>query len=93
MSSLKFVLSAALLGLSGFVVAQSNEKTNSKSGDYHFTPVIELGSTPVKNQYKSSTCWSFSAESMLESEVLRSGKGPIDLSGMWIVRMRILKKQ
>lgn len=92
MSSHKFIFSLAFIGLCGLVSAQSNEKTNSKTGDYHFTPVIELGSTPVKNQYKSSTCWSFSAESMLESEVLRLGKGPIDLSEMWIVRNAYYEK-
>jgi bleomycin hydrolase len=61
--------------------AQEGEK---KEG-YKFTLVKELPATPVKNQYKSSTCWSFSSISFLESELLRQGKGEYDLSEMFIV--------
>jgi bleomycin hydrolase len=42
--------------------------------------------TPVKNQARSSTCWSYSALSFFESELLRMGKPEYDLSEMWIVR-------
>ena len=53
---------------------------------YKFTEDIRLKDTPVKNQYRSGTCWSFSAISFLESELLRMGKGEFDLSEMWAVR-------
>ena len=53
---------------------------------YKFTEDIRLRTTPVKNQYRSGTCWSFSAISFLESELLRMGKGEFDLSEMWAVR-------
>lgn len=53
---------------------------------YKFTEDIRLKTTPVKNQYRSGTCWSFSAISFLESELLRMGKGEFDLSEMWAVR-------
>ena len=53
---------------------------------YRFTMVKSLPATPVKNQYQTSTCWSFSSISLLESELLRSGKGEFDLSDMFIVR-------
>lgn len=46
----------------------------------------QLPVTPVKNQYKTSTCWSFSVLSMLESELLLQGKDTLDLSEMFIVR-------
>ncbi len=49
-----------------------------------FTDVKVLPSTPVKDQASTSTCWDFSALSMLESELLRMGKGEYDLSEMWI---------
>lgn len=53
---------------------------------YTFNVVKENPITPVKNQSSSSTCWSFSGVSFLESELLRMGKGEFDLSEMYIVR-------
>lgn len=48
--------------------------------------------TSVKDQYLSSTCWSFSSCSLLESEMLRLGKGNIDLSEMFIARYSMKRK-
>jgi bleomycin hydrolase len=53
---------------------------------YKFTPLKVLDVTSVKNQYNSSTCWSFSVISMLESELLKLNKGNYDLSEMFIIR-------
>jgi bleomycin hydrolase len=53
---------------------------------YKFTPLKVLDATSVKNQYNSSTCWSYSVISMLESELLRLNKGNYDLSEMFIIR-------
>lgn len=53
---------------------------------YQFTNVKELKVTPVKDQYRSGTCWSFSTIAFLESELLRMGKPEFDLSEMWSVR-------
>lgn len=55
------------------------------AGGYTFTMQKQLAATPVKNQNKTNTCWSFSAISMLESELLKAGKGEYDLSEMFIV--------
>lgn len=48
--------------------------------------------TPVKNQGNTGTCWSFSAASFLESELLRMGKPAVDLSEMFFVRKIYLDK-
>ena len=61
-------------------------KTNKKNGGFIFTPEKELTYTSVKNQYKSSTCWSYSTLSFLESEMVRMGKPVVDLSEMFVVR-------
>ncbi len=53
---------------------------------YTFTVVKENPITPIKDQANSGTCWSFSGLSMIESELLRMGKGTFDLSEMYIVR-------
>jgi len=42
--------------------------------------------TSVKNQADTSTCWCFATNSFLEAELLRKGKGEIDLSEMFVVR-------
>jgi bleomycin hydrolase len=59
---------------------------------YVFTMKKDLPCTPVKNQNATSTCWCFSGISMLESELLRIGKKPYDLSEMYIVRHTYEKK-
>jgi bleomycin hydrolase len=64
---------------------------NGQDG-YIFTTKKDLACTPVKNQSSSSTCWCFSGISMFESELLRMGKKPFDLSEMYIVRHTYEKK-
>jgi len=56
-----------------------------KSG-YTFTDKIDIEVTPVKDQHRSGTCWSFASVSFLEAELIRTGKGIYDLSEMYPVR-------
>ena len=42
-----------------------------KAPEYTFTTVKENPITSIKNQYRSGTCWCFSALSFLESEAIR----------------------
>jgi bleomycin hydrolase len=81
----KFYFIFAIL-FSFFIVANSQTIANKKNGGFTFTPEKEINYTSVKNQYKSSTCWSFSTLSFLESELARMGKPMIDLSEMFVVR-------
>lgn len=64
----------------------------SQDAGYIFTMKKDLACTPVKNQNATSTCWCFSGISMLESELLRMGRKPMDLSEMYIVRHTYEKK-
>ena len=50
-----------------------------------FTTVVENPITSIKNQNRSSTCWSYSALGYIESELLRLGKGEYDLAEMFVV--------
>lgn len=76
---MKKVLVGALLFACAFsTVAQD-------SSEYVFTPIKELKITPVKNQNRTGTCWSFSGQGFLEAELLRQGKGEFDLSEMFVV--------
>lgn len=68
------------------VFAQEAKDSDKKDEGYKFTEVTTIKVTPVKDQYRSGTCWSFAGLGFLESELLRMGKGEHDLSEMWIVR-------
>ena len=79
----------AALAFSGAQAQQRPSAVNPK--DYTFTVVKENPITPVKNQYRSGTCWCFSALSFLESEVIKAKglKDPAlypDFSEMFVVR-------
>ena len=77
----KVLLCAALSVCSLSLIAQDTKKEEG----FVFTTVKEAPTTSVKNQNRSSTCWSFSALGFLESELLRQGKGAHDLSEMFVV--------
>ena len=72
--------------------AQPSINTNKKNGGYTFTISKMIDCTPVKNQFKSGTCWVFSTNSFLESEIMRLGNGKIDLSEMYVVRNMYIQK-
>lgn len=80
----KIIVSALLLAMV-LPSVDAKDKKKEKEEGYVFTPVKELKITPIKNQNRSGTCWSFSAVAFLESELLRMGKGEYDLSEMFIV--------
>ncbi len=67
------------------VIAQ-DKKEEKKPEGYKFTDVINLDITPVKDQNRAGTCWSYSANSFFEQEMLRMGKPATDLSEMFVVR-------
>ena len=53
--------------------------------EYEFTTIKENPVTSIKNQYRSGTCWCFSALSFVESEILRTKGIEVDLSEMFVV--------
>ena len=80
----------ATLGLLSFNV--SAQDTPKAEEGFIFTTVKENPITSVKNQNRSSTCWSFSALGFLESELLRMGKGEYDLSEMFVVHHTMMDR-
>ena len=54
--------------------------------------IKKIPSTPVRDQNKTSTCWSFSGISLIETELIRMKKGEYDLSEMYIVRYNYERK-
>lgn len=87
---MKRVLLSCLL-LPSLVFAQDDlikkiEGNKSDSNKYVFTVVKNIENTSVKNQASSGTCWSYSTNSFLESEMIRMGKEPIDLAEIFTAR-------
>ena len=67
------------------VALMVSASAQEKSG-YQFTDGTLVKTTSVKNQFRSGTCWCFSALSFIENEVMRAGGEELYLSEMWIVR-------
>jgi bleomycin hydrolase len=64
-----------------------NHTTNQEGSQYKFEKIAHLDATPVQSQGNTGTCWSFSALSFFESELIRKGmKDAPVLSEMFIVR-------
>ena len=71
----------------GFAFISISQTKNAEDSKYTFKKIYHLDNTPVESQGNAGTCWSFSALSFLESELMRLGKKkPSELSEMYIVR-------
>lgn len=88
----KLALSIALV-LPLFSFAQDDlinrikdNKSDSAKKKFEFKHIINLETTDVKNQGKSGTCWSYSTNSFLESEMIRMGKKPVDIAEIYTAR-------
>lgn len=81
-----------VLGLFSLQLYAQDTLKNRDDGQYFFEEIKNLETTQVENQYRTGTCWSFSALSFVESELIRKGKGNHELSEMYIVRMAYADK-
>ena len=63
-----------------------SQYTNIEGSKYELTKIYHFEPSTVLSQGKTSTCWSFSCLSFLESELMRMGKSSVNLSEMYIVR-------
>jgi bleomycin hydrolase len=57
----------------------------SQNENDEFTILKEIKHTPVLDQGRTGTCWSFATTSFLESEIMRMGFPETDLSEMYFV--------
>lgn len=99
----KFILRSFFIYAIGFLslnaTAQDNlinsltkNQSEISKQSFSFTPIINLSNTSIKNQGSSGTCWSYSTNSFLESEMIKAGKPAVDLSEMFIVRNTYVEK-
>ena len=84
MRAIRFTLPVSCLLLTAIAAAQEAEAPRE---GYRFTMVSDTLETPVPNQQRAGTCWSYASGGMVEAEMLRMGKPPVDLSEMYVVRM------
>lgn len=81
--------SVLLLGALALTVNSfsQNFTTNNENSSYKFEEIAHLDATPVQSQGYTGTCWSFSALSFFESEMMRNGKTDVpQLSEMYVAR-------
>lgn len=90
----KIVLSLGLaLGSIFYTSAGTKaEPVDPDSTGFKFTDEIVIKTTPVKDQNKTGTCWSFSTVSFFENEILKATGKEVDLSEMFIVHHCYLDK-
>ncbi len=62
------------------------------TSQYTFTTIKNNAAGATENQCATGTCWSFATISFLESEIIRKGNKPVDLSEMYNVRINYARK-
>ena len=80
--NMRSIISAAACAL---IAVSAAAQQAPKAPEYEFTVVKENPVTSIKNQYRSGTCWCYSALSFIESEILRTKGQEVDLSEMFVV--------
>ncbi len=81
-----------IVWMASLMVAMTLQVSAQNQGPYEFTDVKVNPVTGAKNQNRSGTCWSFGTNATLESDIIKNGKGEVDLSEMWIVRHTYFNK-
>lgn len=82
----KLLTLMAVASVSGMGMHADDGIVVPDSTGFKFTDVVLVKTTPVKDQNKSGTCWSFAGSSFMEDEIMRKGGPEMDLSEMFTVR-------
>lgn len=81
-----------IMGQDGLVNSLKVNASEKSVESFKFTDIINLANTSVKNQGSSGTCWSYSTNSYLESEMIRQGKQPVELAQIFSARNAYIEK-
>jgi len=68
------------------VKSLDKNSADSVKSKFKFKEFLALENTSVKNQASSGTCWSYSTNSFLESEMVKAGKQPVELAQIFSAR-------
>src|SRR5690554_2365326 len=80
-----YYMLTVFLAVSFLFPAHAGTNPTEKKDAWEFEDVKVMLTTPVENQHRSGTCWSFSGLSFLSSEMIRMGKPKVNFSEMFIV--------
>lgn len=80
----KYLLGFLAMGLAANAMADDKVVIPDSTG-FKFTDVKVVKTTPVKDQFKSGTCWCYSTNTFFESEILRKTGKEIHLSEGFVV--------
>jgi len=97
MKKLSILFATICISISSFaqdnlVNSLKDNKSEKAKEKFKFTDVKDLEDSPVKNQGSSGTCWSYSGNSFLESEMLRMGKPFVDISEIFTARCAYIER-
>ncbi len=70
----------------------ASNQSDSAVSRFEFSDVINLDHTYIKNQASSGTCWSYSGNSFLESEMIRMGRKPVRIAEIYTARCAYIDK-
>jgi len=82
---MKYALLISMLIINISVFSQKDKKEVKNA--YQFTDKVRVKDSPVKNQQRSGTCWSYATTSFLETELIRTTGKTYDLSEMYFVNL------
>ncbi len=90
----KLLIIALAFAAVGTSYAKKPSKKDKKHEvvEYVFTDVTSSPESSVKDQNNSGTCWCFSGLSFIESDLMKQGKGELDLAEMFVVRNTYVEK-
>ncbi|MDD3740131.1 MAG: C1 family peptidase [Bacteroidales bacterium] len=81
----KFIVGLFVMSLISLNIFAQDE-SEKKEEAYVIKMQKEVQVTPVKDQYRAGTCWSYSGLAFVEAELLRMGKPETDLAELYVVR-------
>ena len=92
MKKILCIFAICALSLNAMAQTDTTQLSADSVEGFQFTTIDSIAITPVKDQNRSGTCWSYSTIGFLESELIRMGKGEYDLSEMFVVHHTMLDR-
>jgi aminopeptidase C len=92
MKKILCIFAICALGMNAMAQTDTTQLSADSVEGFQFTTIDSIAITPVKDQNRSGTCWSYSTIGFLESELIRMGKGEYDLSEMFVVHHTMLDR-
>ncbi len=85
-------ISTAAFAQDDLVKSLDKNKSDQAKEKFKFKTILNIETSPVKNQGSSGTCWSYSGNSFLESEMLRTERPMVDISEIYTARCAYIER-